>query len=157
MQGFGKGMLRAVREKTLIPIEEARKNRQRIDWKGYKPPKPSFIGVKSVPKFDLRKLAERIDWTPFFRTWELKGNYPSILKHAEYGEAAQSLFDDAQAMIETVIEEGWIEANGVVGFWPANTVSDDIMVFEGDERSGGAADQERQVELLPLHLRGHRD
>ncbi len=126
--------LKGDRGKTLIPIEDARKNRQRINWKGYSPPEPGFIGIKTLLNFDLKKLAERIDWTPFFRTWELKGNYPSILKSPEYGDAAQSLFDDAQAMIEIIIKEKWIEANGVIGFWPANSQGDDIIIFGDDSR-----------------------
>jgi 5-methyltetrahydrofolate--homocysteine methyltransferase len=119
-------------EKSRAPLAKARANKLKLDWDGYTPPKPSFIGTRSFKNYDLAELARHIDWTPFFQTWELKGQYPRILQDDKYGEAARSLFDDAQAMLKQLIEEKWLTANAVVGFWPANSVGDDIE-FYGDE------------------------
>ena len=88
--------------------------------------------------YDLAELARYIDWTPFFQAWELKGAYPRILQDDKYGEAARNLFDDAQAMLKQLIAEKWLKANAVVGFWPANSVGDDIELYTDDTRTQGA-------------------
>jgi len=115
-------------------IAEARAQRQDIDWGNYVTPKPTFLGLKTFDDYDLAELSARIDWTPFFRTWELKGVYPAILEDETYGEAARNLFSDAQAMLKKIVDEKWLRARAVVGFFPANANDDDIEVYAGDER-----------------------
>ncbi len=121
-------------EKSRVPLAQARANHLKLDWKGYTPPKPSFLGTRSFKTYDLGELARYIDWTPFFQAWELKGQYPRILEDDKYGEAARPLFDDAQAMLKQLIEEKWLTANAVVGLWPANSVGDDIELYADEAR-----------------------
>ena len=127
--------------KNRTPIAKARANAHPIDWTAQPPVKPSFIGVKAI-EGDLADLARHIDWTPFFASWELVGRYPAILEDDVVGEAATDLFRDAQAMLEKIIAEKWFTAKGVVGFWPARQVGDDIAVF---------ADEGRGEELARFH------
>jgi 5-methyltetrahydrofolate--homocysteine methyltransferase len=122
-------------EKSRTSIADARANRLKLDWAGYAPPKPRFLGTRVFKSYDLGKLARYIDWTPFFHAWELKGTYPRILEDDKYGEAARQLFDDAQAMLKQLIQEKWLTANGVVGFWPANSVGDDIELYSEETRA----------------------
>lgn len=122
-------------EKARASIEQARANRLRIDWTGYAPPKPTFLGTRAFESYDLAELARYIDWTPFFQAWELKGAYPRILQDEKYGEAARHLFEDAQAILKQLIAEKWLKANAVVGFWPANSVGDDIELYTDDTRT----------------------
>jgi len=126
------GQRKGAKQATL---EQARSARCKIDWASVEPPKPSFLGVKSFVDYDFGELVDCIDWTPFFRTWELTGNYPKILQDEVVGEAARSLYDDARAMIDRVIAEKWLEARAVIGFFPANAVGDDVEVYEDNERS----------------------
>ena len=114
-------------------IEQARANAVKIDWQGYTPPKPAFLGTKSfeVPTADL---VPYIDWTPFFQSWELAGRYPAILDDEVVGEAARDLFENAQAMLKKIVEESWFTAKGVIGFWPANREGDDLVLYTDDER-----------------------
>ena len=110
--------------------------RFKIDWAGYTPPKPSFLGTRVFESYDLAELARYIDWTPFFQTWELKGRYPAILEDEEQGAAARQLFDDAQAMLERrSSQKNWFRPKAVIGFWPANAVGDDIRLFTDESRS----------------------
>ena len=122
-------------EKARTSIADARANRLKLDWAGYAPPKPTFLGTREFRAYDLAALARYIDWTPFFHAWELKGTYPRILEDDKYGEAARNLFEDAQAMLAQLIKEQWLTANGVVGFWPANGVGDDIKVYADESRT----------------------
>ena len=122
-------------EKSRTSIADARANKLKLDWASYTPPKPSFLGTRTFKAYDLGELARYIDWTPFFHAWELKGTYPRILKDDKYGEAARHLFDDAQAMLKQLIQEKWLTANGVVGFWPANSVGDDIELYSDETRA----------------------
>ncbi|MGQ7248341.1 methionine synthase [Halomonas sp. V046] len=103
-----------------------------IDWQGYTPPEPSFTGLKVFDDYDLHELLERIDWTPFFMSWELAGKYPKILDDEVVGEAARSLFQDAQVMLQRLVDEKLIKARGVIGMWPANTVDNDVIEVYGD-------------------------
>lgn len=125
---------RAEAEKQRLPIARARANAAKVDWTNYKPKKPSFTGIKVFEDYDLEELAKYIDWTPFFQTWELKGRYPAILEDEKQGEAARSLFNDAQAMLAKIIDETWFRPRAVVGFWPANSIGDDIRLFKDDAR-----------------------
>ncbi len=117
-----------------LSIEAARSNRHTTDWSTYTADKPSFLGVKSFERYDLDALRARIDWTPFFKTWELQGRYPKIFDDAVMGAQAKELFDDAQRLIDRFVRTGEIEARAVVGFFPANSVGDDIEVYTDESR-----------------------
>ncbi|WP_288925142.1 methionine synthase [uncultured Maritimibacter sp.] len=125
---------RSERAKERLPLAKARANAKKIDWSEYKVETPSFFGPKVIENWDLAEIARYIDWTPFFRTWELKGVYPRILEDEKYGEAARGLFADAQAMLQRIIGEDWFAPRAVVGFWPANAVGDDIRLFKDEGR-----------------------
>jgi 5-methyltetrahydrofolate--homocysteine methyltransferase len=120
--------------KRRITLAAARANKFAIDWSGYKPPRPSFLGVRSFANYDLGELVPYIDWTPFFQAWELTGRYPAILKDNKVGAEAQKLFNDAQAMLKQMVAEKWLKAAAVVGFWPANSIGDDIELFTSEAR-----------------------
>ncbi len=122
-------------EKQRLPLAKARANAQKVDWDAYLPKTPSFLGTRVFQNWDLAELAEYIDWTPFFQTWELKGVYPKILDDERQGEAARALFADAQAMLAKVIAEKWFAPKAVVGFWPAGVVGDDIRLFTDESRA----------------------
>ncbi|MDW6023542.1 methionine synthase [Mesorhizobium sp. BAC0120] len=126
---------RSERDKQRLPLTKARANSHRIDWASYDPPKPSFLGTKAFETWDLAELARYIDWTPFFQTWELKGRYPKILEDEKQGPAARQLFEDAQDMLKKIIDEKWFAPRAVMGFWPANTVGDDIRLFTDESRA----------------------
>lgn len=121
---------------NTLRYSDAVDNRPPLEWEGYKPTKPSFLGVKVFDDYPLEELVDYIDWTPFFITWELAGKYPKILEDKVVGETATNLFNDAQEMLKRIIDEKLIKANAVIGFWPANSINqDDIKVFSNDERS----------------------
>ncbi|WP_046667683.1 methionine synthase [Neorhizobium galegae] len=126
---------RSEAEKTRLPIARARANAEKIDWSSYQPKKPQFTGTKVFETYDLAELAKYIDWTPFFQTWELKGRFPAILQDEKQGEAARQLYADAQAMLDKIIAEKWFRPRAVIGFWPANTVGDDIRVYTDESRN----------------------
>jgi len=107
-------------------------NKPPFDWSGYAPVKPSFTGRQVLEDIDLRTLVDYIDWTPFFIAWDLAGKYPRILEDEVVGEAATSLFNDAQAMLKKLVDEKLIRARAVFGFWPANQVQDDDLEVYGD-------------------------
>jgi len=121
------------REKWLT-IEQARAGKHPTDWKTYAPPKPTFIGIKALRDYPLEKLVERIDWTPFFATWEMNGLYPDIFNDEVIGKEAKKLFDDAQDILHKAISNKWISANAVFGFWPANSVGDDVEIYTDESR-----------------------
>ncbi len=127
---------RAQADKVRLPLAAARANAVKPDWSGsYVPPKPAFLGSKMLEDYPIADLVEIIDWTPFFQTWELSGRFPSILDDAKVGEAARALYADARAMLEKIVAEKWFKASGVVGFWPANSVGDDIHVYADEARA----------------------
>ena len=128
--------------KARASLPAARQNRFRPEPATPLPCKPSFLGVRAFDSWDLQDLADHIDWTPFFASWELIGRYPLILEDEIVGEAAQDLFKDAQAMLKRIVEEKWFTAKGVVGFWPANADGDDIVVW---------ADETRTAEIARFH------
>ena len=123
------------RDKLRLPIAKARANAPKIDWGSYEPPKPQFLGHRVLSNADVAELVPYIDWTPFFQTWEMKGRYPALLDDPEKGEAARALFDDAQAMLKKIVEERWFDPKGIIGFWPANAVGDDIRLYTGESRT----------------------
>jgi 5-methyltetrahydrofolate--homocysteine methyltransferase len=120
-------------------IADARKNRLSIDWKGPTPPKPCFIGVRALEDYPLEELVPLIDWTPFFQTWELAGHYPAILSDPVVGPAASSLFRDARELLDRIVRQRLLSARGVFGFFPANSVGDDIEVYADSSRAEGRA------------------
>jgi Methionine synthase I, cobalamin-binding domain len=118
------------------PIAEARRHRLPIDWAAVTPPRPSFLGVRMIDDYPLDELVERIDWTPFFATWELNRLYPAILSDPIVGPAARSLHADALALLERIVSERLLTATAAVGFWPANSVGDDIELYADESRNG---------------------
>ena len=134
-------------ERKLLPLEDARANRTPVDWSAYTPPEPAML-VDGAPTtrvfedYDLAELREYIDWQPFFNAWEMKGKFPDILNNPASGETARKLYDDAQTMLDSMVKEKWVTANGVIGFFPANAVGDDIEVY---------ADAGRTEVLTTLH------
>lgn len=125
---------RAIKQ-TQTGLHESRKFKANIKWQDYQPVKPSFVGTKVFDDFPLNKLVERIDWTPFFRSWELAGRYPKILQDSVIGESAKKLFEDAQQMLKKLIDEQWLTAKAVVGFFPANSRQDDIEIYSDEKRN----------------------
>jgi 5-methyltetrahydrofolate--homocysteine methyltransferase len=123
-------------ERPMLTLEKARANRTPIDWDGYTPPVPAQgTGVREFLDYDIAELREYIDWQPFFNAWEMKGRFPDILNNPASGEAARKLYDEAQEMLDTLIKEKWLTANGVIGFFPANAVGDDVEVYTDDTRT----------------------
>jgi 5-methyltetrahydrofolate--homocysteine methyltransferase len=129
-------------EERRQPIADARRNRLAIDWTASSPPEPCFIGVRTLRDYSLEELVQFIDWTPFFQTWELAGHYPAILTDPTVGPAASSLFRDAGALLQQIIRERLLRAQGVFGFFRANSVGDDIELY---------ADEERQQRTAVIH------
>ncbi|WP_396152035.1 vitamin B12 dependent-methionine synthase activation domain-containing protein [Flavobacterium sp.] len=133
------GYLNRAREKNFLTIEEARKNKLKIDWNNYEAIKPNFIGTKIV-EVALSDLVDFIDWTPFFQSWELFGKYPAILTDEVVGEQASDLFKDAQNMLSKIVSEKWFTAKGILGIFPANTINDDDIEISPPTPEGGAPD-----------------
>jgi 5-methyltetrahydrofolate--homocysteine methyltransferase len=125
-----------------LTLADARANRQVLDWTAA-PPRPSYLGVRTFADYPLAELVDRIDWTPFFTTWELRGAYPAILDDPKVGKAARDLHADATALLARIVDERLLTASAVVGFWPANSMPDDDVVIYADE--------DRTRELARLH------
>ena len=127
---------RGEENKRRLPLADARANALKLNWSGnYVPPAPRLLGTRTLSDISIAELVDYIDWSPFFATWELNGKYPAILQDATVGEAARGLFADAQAMLKKMIAENWFRASAVIGFWPANSEGDDILVFGDEQRS----------------------
>ncbi len=122
-------------DRPMVTLEQARANRTPVEWDGYVPPVPQAPGTHVLADYDLGELRDYIDWQPFFNAWEMKGKFPDILHNPTTGETARSLFEDAQAMLDRVIEEKWLTAKGVFGFFPASGVGDDIEVYTDESRT----------------------
>jgi 5-methyltetrahydrofolate--homocysteine methyltransferase len=118
-----------------IPFGEARKRRPVMAWSGEDVPRPGFLGARTVATLGLDELLPYIDWTPFFHAWELKGTYPRILEHPEHGPAARELFDNAQSLLARIVDRRLLHAFGVYGFFPANALGDDVVLWEDDTRT----------------------
>ncbi len=118
----------------LISLASARANASRIDWSGYVPPKPKFIGRRLFRNYDLAMIAKYIDWGPFFQTWDLHGPFPQILADDVVGEHARQVFAEGEKMLERCVTERWLQANGAVAFFPANSVGDDIELYTDETR-----------------------
>jgi len=139
-------------KKRLAPqlsLTQARERKKEIDWAGYTPPAPSFLGNRIFDDIDLTLLRDYIDWMPFFNAWEFHGKFPQILEDNVVGEAASALFNDATAMLDRIIDEKWLTARAVLGFHPANAHDDDdVLVFAGEDRD--------EVAYRLVHLRQQR-
>lgn len=122
------------KRKTYLSLEKARENRTVIDWKEAPITPPVKPGITLFKEFDLGKLRRYIDWGPFFIAWEMKGKFPDVLQDKNAGRQAQKLFDEANALLDRIIEENLFTANGIVGLFPANAVGDDIEVYENQKR-----------------------
>ncbi|ESU21094.1 Methionine synthase, 5-methyltetrahydrofolate--homocysteine methyltransferase domain protein [Flavobacterium enshiense DK69] len=123
-EAFRETFLNRQRDKSYLKIEQARANKLQLDWENYQPVKPNFIGTKTI-EVKLEELVPYIDWTPFFGSWQLFGKYPAILTDNVVGEQATILFNDAQKMLNQLLEENWLTAKGIYGIFPANQVNDD--------------------------------
>jgi 5-methyltetrahydrofolate--homocysteine methyltransferase len=129
-------------EATLVPYAEALARHFKTDWKSVEIFPPSFLGPQHVENYPLESLRDFIDWSPFFQTWELKGKYPAIFDDPDRGEAARRLFDDANQLLDRIIRDKLLVAQGAFGIWPAASVDDDIIVY---------ADESRTKELCRFH------
>jgi 5-methyltetrahydrofolate--homocysteine methyltransferase len=133
---------RAQADKKRLKLADARGNAVPVDFAKMPPKRPNFLGTRTFHTYDLVELADYIDWTPFFQTWELTGRFPAILDDPKVGQVARSLYDDARKMLDRIIAEKWFTAQATIGFWPANTVGDDILVY---------ADETRKQPIATLH------
>jgi 5-methyltetrahydrofolate--homocysteine methyltransferase len=116
--------------KQLLTLKEAQENKLALNFDNQTIDSPNFLGIKTLNNIDLKEISSFIDWTPFFQTWELHGRYPAILTDEVVGKEATKLFEDAQEMLSQIIREGWLEARAVFGLFPANSVGDDIEIYE---------------------------
>jgi 5-methyltetrahydrofolate--homocysteine methyltransferase len=123
------------RPKRLLTIEEARNRREAFDWAETVCGAPSFTGTRVFDDYPLAELIERVDWTPFFQTWEMKGRYPDILKDPKYGTEATALYKDARALLARLSDENLLTARGAIGFFPAASVGDDVELYGDASRS----------------------
>jgi len=142
-------------ERPILPLEQARANRTPIDWSSYRPPRPRLLMqhyrdaydvmgdrdpqprqcIRAFHDYPLDEIRRYIDWQPFFNAWEIKGHFPDVLDHPATGEAARRLWEDAQRMLDALVEDRWLRANAVVGLFPAHSVGDDIEVYTSESRS----------------------
>jgi len=144
-----------VSQRKLSKIADARVNHGGPgDWAGFVPFVPNTDGVVELNDYPLSELVERIDWTPFFQTWELKGSYPAILDDEKVGAAARDLFADAQVLLARIVEERLLRAHGVVGFWPAASDGDDVYVYAagGDTAAGSCSNGDGREPVATLNF-----
>ena len=125
---------RSEEDKNRVPLSQIRKNKMVLDWKSYDAPRPAFTGHRVFSSFDLKELIPCIDWTPFFQTWSLKGRFPAILEDEINFEEARRLFQDGKEMLDRIVSESWLRPRAVFGFWPANSIGDDIELYTGESR-----------------------
>ncbi|MEM9918913.1 MAG: methionine synthase [Bacteroidota bacterium] len=136
-------------DKKYLTLKKARANKLQLDWSEFTPVKPSFTGIRVFEELDLENLTNYIDWTPFFSSWQLRGKFPAILQDEIVGSEAQKLYNDARSLLRRIIDEKWLQAKAVIGFFPANNVNDDdLELYNNDERE--------EVQMLLHHLRQQR-
>jgi 5-methyltetrahydrofolate--homocysteine methyltransferase len=123
------------KQRKLVPYAEAVRGRFRIDWAHAPLSVPEFLGVRVLREFPLQEIVPYIDWSPFFMAWEMSGKYPQILSDARVGGEARRLFDDAQRLLDRIVENQLLRANAVYGFFPANSEGDDLVIFEDEGRN----------------------
>jgi 5-methyltetrahydrofolate--homocysteine methyltransferase len=135
--------------KKYVSLERARQNKLKLDWSTYEPPKPTFLGTKVFEEYDLQELVDYIDWTPFFTSWQLRGKFPAILTDEVVGEEATKLYHDALEMLKRIVNEKWLQAKAIIGFFPTAVENDDdLLIYENDER--------KTVQTRLHHLRQQR-
>ena len=130
------------KKKPLLPYAEARRNKVPIAWHPSQICRPEFLGIRTLDPFPLEAIVPYIDWSPFFHVWELRGGYPNILQDQTVGQQARELFADARELLDQIVREKWLEAAAVYGFFPANSIGDDIALY---------ADETRQEEIARFH------
>ena len=118
-----------------VTLRQARENQLAIPWKDYSAPQPGFIGTRVFEKIDLEDLLAYIDWMPFFNAWEFHGKFPDILSDPVVGTEASKLMADAEALLDTIVNERWLHANAVIGIFAAHSDGDDVVIYRDDERS----------------------
>ncbi len=122
-------------DKRFMTLEQARAGKFQISLDGDVAQKPNFTGIKVIEAYPLEELVPYIDWTPFFHTWELRGSYPKIFNDPFVGDEAKKLFEDAQVLLDRIVKNKLLQANGVIGFWPANSAGDDIELYTNESRT----------------------
>ena len=136
--------------KVLLAFPETQKNKFPIDWNNFIPVKPNFVGIKVFEDYDLNEIYEYLDWQPFFIAWEMHGKFPQILSDEKIGKAATKLYEEAQVFLRKLIKEKWLTAKGVVGFWEANSISDDtIEVKNTDSKKYNLEFLRQQIKKAP--------
>lgn len=144
------------KKKSYTPLEKARENKFQPNWDERQVTKPQFLGTKIFEDYPLDEIRKYIDWTPFFQTWEMKGRYPKIFEDKNVGDEAKKLFDDANKMLDYIIENKYLQAKGVIGFYPANQVNDDdVEIYEYDEKGNEDRSKVKMV-LNNLRQQGQR-
>jgi 5-methyltetrahydrofolate--homocysteine methyltransferase len=149
------GYLSRSRDKNFLTIEQARTNKLKLDWEQFTPVKPNVIGAQTI-EVPIATLVPYIDWTPFFRTWELFGKYPAILTDAIVGEQAQSVFADAQQMLDTILKEDKLTAKGIYGIFPANTINDDDIEIQPSTNPKPTTDNRQPTTFLTLRQQSQK-
>ena len=130
---------RATVERDRVTLDVARANRLDATFDDTTVTEPTFVGTRVFDDYDVAELVPYIDWTPFFRTWGIRGKFPEVLTDPEFAEAAKPLYDDALAMLDKIVAEHWFRPKAVVGFWPAHADGDDIVVYADDARTAERA------------------
>jgi len=130
-------------QKTLVPYAEALRKRFTCDWSEVSIAVPEFTGTRVLADFPLSELVDYIDWSPFFQTWELRGKFPKIFEDETVGEEARKLYNDARGLLDEIVSQKLLQARAVYGFWPANSVGDDVAIY---------ADEGRSRELCRFHM-----
>lgn len=139
--------------KEYLSFEAAQKNRVKIEWGGYTPPVPSFTGTKIFTDYNLAEIRKYIDWQPFFIAWEMHGKFPQILNDEIIGKEATKLYNDANALLDKLIAEKWLTAQGVIGFWQANTISPDTIEVKTENLPTGQAESKLKLESLRQQIK----
>ena len=121
--------------KQYLTFDQAQSNKVKVNWENYTPPAPTFTGIKKFDNYDLSELRKYIDWSPYFIAWELRGRFPDILKDEVVGKEATKLYNDANALLDTIVKEKWLTAKGVIGFWKANAIAGDTVLVENENSS----------------------
>ena len=122
-------------KQSALSLHQARDNQVAIDWASYQPTTPQFIGTKVIDSVDVATLIPYIDWTPFFRSWQLAGHFPELLEDKIIGDTARSLYADAEAMLSTLVRDKIIQPRGIIGLYPAAAHGDDVVVYSDESRS----------------------
>ncbi len=150
---FREQFLNRSKKKEYISIEAARKNKFKIDWNVAEIVKPKQLGIQTIQDFDITKLEDYIDWSPFFRSWDLHGKYPDILKDEVVGDQASELFKDAQVLLKRIFDEKLLKAKAIFGLFPANSINDDDIEVKVSSVSSSAVENKDEENIIFLTLR----